>query len=153
MAIGGNPERLRDLARDLRREAGIVDDVRTRVLAGNQVSWQGPAGERFRERLTEHGLKTQRTSDLFDEAAAQMTDLADTLEARQRAIAIATAKVWDAVEDARSTLGRYAGMAWDALTDRETGIVKGAERLLDNVGDLPAPGAPEWTEVARRLGL
>ena len=153
MALGGDPDRLRDLAHDLRREAGAVTDVRARVLAGDRHTWNGPAGERFRERLAEHSLQLQRSSELFDEAAARMTDLADNLEERQRAIAIAASKVQNAIEDARSTLNRFAGMAWDALTDRETGIVRGAQNVLGGIGELPAPGSPEWTAVARRMGL
>lgn len=153
MTLGGDPDRLRDLARDLRREADAVDAERIRVTASDGLTWQGPSGERYRERLAEHGLGLHRTRDAITEAATEMDRHADILEERQRLIRLAQDRVESALEDARSTIGRYVGMAWDALTDRETGIVRGAQNLLDRVDDLPAPGSPEWQSVAKRLGL
>lgn len=153
MTLGGDPNRLRDLARDLRREADLVDAERIRVMASDGLSWQGPAGERYRDRLAEHGLGLHRTRDALAEAATEMGRHADILEERQRLIRIAQERVENAIQDARSTLGRYVGLAWDALTDREFGIVKTAQSFLGGIGDLPVPGAPEWQDVARRLGL
>ena len=153
MALGGDPDRLRDLARDLRREAGELEQVRIRVMNTPDSEWTGSAGERYRDRIVTYGLDLDGTKDGLHDTARAMDDLAQTLQERQRAIAIAMSSVMGALRDAESTINRFAGMLLDSLTDSEKGLIANARAFLDRTPDLPAEGDPEWTAIAKKLGV
>ena len=152
MALGGNPDELRALARRLRTDAGEVEHTATRVRQGQGIHWVGLAAERYRERLREHGTQIDRTRDEILSAAARLDELADTLEERQRAIARAMSLVDDALASARDTVGRFAGEVWDTLTGAEQAAEETARDLLGSVRELPPPGHPDWVDLAKRLG-
>lgn len=152
MALGGNPEELRTLARRLRTDAGEVGHTATRVRQGQGIHWVGLAAERYRGRLREHGAQIDRTRDEILTAASRLDELADALEERQRAIARAMDLVDDALTSARDTIGRFAGDVWDTLTGAEKAAEETARDLLDSVRELPSPGHPDWVDLARRIG-
>lgn len=152
MNIGGNPEELRRLARQLRQQAIDVDDTASRVRRAEGVRWVGLAADRFRERLAQHGRDIEQTRRELVAAAASMDHLADVLEERQRAIARAMAFVEDELDSARRTVTSFAGRVWDTLTAGERAAERSARDLLDRVRQLPAPGDPGWLGLARQIG-
>ena len=151
MAIGGSPENIRQEARRLRRQADDVESTAARVRSGSGVEWVGTASERYRERLRGHAREIEETRQRIVATADRLDELADTLEERQRAIARATELVEDAIGSARRTLGHLAGAVWDELTGAEKEAERAARGLLDTVRDLPAPGHPDWLELAERV--
>jgi hypothetical protein len=87
------------------------------------------------------------------DAARALDTLADELESRQEAIRRAMRLVEDRVDDARRVVGRLGDLADDALTAVERGARDAARSVLRTVGDaLPAPGAPDWSGLADRVG-
>lgn len=152
MALGGDPEQIRHLARRLRTEADDVEHTAARVRAGSGVHWVGAASERYRERLRGHAREIDETRDQLLHAATRLDHLADTLEERQRAIARAMELVDDALGSARRTISNVAGAVWDELTGAEKSAEQAARSLLDSVTQLPAPGHPDWLDLARRVG-
>jgi ABC-type transporter Mla subunit MlaD len=151
MAVGGDPEAIRMLARGLRTQAGDVGHTAGRVRSGQGIEWVGLAADRYRERLRERARDIDETREAVLAAAGRLDELADTLEDRQRAIARAAAEVEDALDGARRTVTRFAGAVWDDLSGAEQSAERGARRLLDTVRELPAPGHPDWIDLARRL--
>ena len=152
MSIGGSPEELRRLARQLRRQAGEVDDTSARVRRAEGVRWTGLAADRFRERLAQHSKDIERTRGELLAAAAKLDQLADTLEERQRAIARAMAFVEDELDAARRTVTSFAGRLWDTLTAAEKSAEQTARGILDGIAHLPPPGHPGWLDLARQIG-
>ncbi len=152
MALGGDPEAIRALARRLRSEASDVELTAARVRRGEGVQWVGLAAERYRQRLREHARDIDETRDAISDAAVRLDGLADTLEERQRAIAHAMNLVEDTLSAARSTVGRFVGAAWDTLTGAEQKAEEAARDLLGSVSQLPPPGHPDWVDLARRIG-
>lgn len=151
MALGGNPEDLRSLARRLRKQADEVEATATRLKAGQEVQWTGIAAVRFQERLAAHGQELETSRDSVTSAATKADQLADALEERQRAIAAAIDKLNDAANQARSTLNRFAGAVWEDLTNLEQANQRKAEHLLDELKDPPALGDPHWIDIAKEL--
>ena len=83
------------------------------------------------------------------EAAAALDALAGDLEARQELIRRAMNAVTDAVDGARSTLGRLCGWARDELSDAENAARDKAQELVDSVRSLPPIGDPEWIDIGK----
>lgn len=152
MTIGGDPEELRRLARQLRRQASEVDDTAARVRRAEGVRWVGLAADRFRERLAQHGREIEQTRGDLVAAAARLDRLADVLEERQRAIARAMAFVEDELDAARRTVTSFAGRVWDTLTAQEKSAEQAARDLLGRIPSLPSPGHPVWVDLARQIG-
>lgn len=133
--------------------AADVDATADRVRAGAGIEWTGVAAERHRERLADHGRQVASARDELLQLAGSLEHLADTLVERQAAIRRATQLVEDAVDGARRTLGRLAGVAEDALTDAERATKRAADGVLDVARrGLPLPGAPEWSGLAKTIG-
>jgi hypothetical protein len=151
MALGGNPEDLRSLARRLHRHADDVETTATRVKAGQGIQWAGAAGDRFRQRLLDLGEELEASRALVTEAATNTDALANTLEERQRAIAAAMDKAKEALGQARNTVQQFAGAVWDDLTHAEKAAQEGAQAVLAAVKELPPPGDPRWLEIARKV--
>jgi uncharacterized protein YukE len=153
MAAGGDPEAIRQHARRLRAAAEDVGRTGDRVRAGAGVAWAGVAADRYRERLAEHGGRVAAARDEVLRAAGALETLADRVEARQAAIRRAMRFVEDRLDEARRTVRRLGGVADDALTAAEHAARDTARSVLGTVGGgLPAPGAPDWSGLADRIG-
>jgi uncharacterized protein YukE len=153
MTAGGDPEAIRTHARRLRTRADDVARTGDRVRRGAGVEWAGVAAERYRERLHAHGRDVTAAHEEMLDAARALDTLADELESRQEAIRRAMRLVEDRVDDARRVVGWLGDLADDALTGAERGARDAARSVLRAVGDaLPAPGAPDWSGLAERVG-
>lgn len=153
MAAGGDPEAIRQHARRLRATAEDVARTGDRVRAGSGVEWVGVAADRYRERLAQHGQKVTAAQDELLGTAAALERLADELEARQAAIRRAMQFVEDRLDDARRTVGRLGDLADDVLSGAERAARDAARGVLGTVArGLPAPGSPDWSGVADRIG-
>lgn len=153
MAAGGDPEAIRAHARGLRALAEDVGRTGERVRAGAGIEWVGVAADRYRERLAEHGLRVAAARDEMLGTASALDSLADELEARQQAIRKAMQFVEDRVDDARRTVSRLADVADDVLSGTERAAREAAHGVLRTIaGGLPAPGAPDWSGLADRIG-
>ena len=153
MALGGDPADIRAQARAVRRWAEDLTTTRDRVRTGYGTEWVGLAAERHLDRLHQHATHIDEARDELLDVARQLDDLAARLEEIQAAIRRATSIVEDTVSGARSTLGRLAGIARDLLDDGERAASQAAETVLRTVGgSLPAPGSPQWLDLARTLG-
>lgn len=150
--IGGNPEELRDLARDVRRWSAELADVASAVAAGRGVRWESTAADRYRDRLAAHARDVAAARDEVDQVAASLTALADTLQERQAAIRRAQDLVLGVLDDARRTVSRLWDVAEDVLTSGERAARSAAQELLRTVPALPAPGEAAWEDLARRVG-
>lgn len=149
MAIGGDPDTIRDKARTLRTWALDVQTTRESVAAGSGVQWVSTAADRYRERLLEHSRAIGDARDEMIEAADALDALADALEERQELIRRAMNAVTDAVDGARSTLGRLWGWARDELSDAENAARDKAQELVDSMRDLPPIGDPGWLDLGK----
>jgi len=153
MAAGGDPEAIRAHARRLRSAAEDVARTGDRVRSGAGIRWAGLAAERHQARLHEHGRDVTAALEEVRQAARTLDRLAEELEDRQQAIRRAMQLVEDRVEDARRVVGRLGDLAEDVLTSAERGARDTARSVLRTVGDaLPAPGAPDWSALADRVG-
>lgn len=153
MAAGGDPEAIRAHARRLRSVAEDVTSTGDRVTAGAGIEWVGVAADRYRERLAEHGQRVASARDEVLGTATALEHLADELEARQAAIKRAMQFVEDRIDDARRTVNRLGDVAEDVLTGAEKAARDAARGVLGTVaGGLPAPGAPDWSALADRIG-
>lgn len=152
MTLGGNPEEIRAEAAKVRSWAAELVDVRDDVRRGYGVEWVGVAGDRYRDRLTEHSRDVGECREELLDVARALDELADTLEERQAAIRRAAALVEDALAGARGTLNRLWDMGRDLWNDAERAAGEAAERLLDSVDELPPVGDPRWLELADRVG-
>ncbi|MGL5864417.1 MAG: WXG100 family type VII secretion target [Dermatophilaceae bacterium] len=152
MALGGNPERIRDQARRLRSEAGEVEYTGSGVRQGEGVQWVGVAAERYRERLRDHSREIDGVRDAVEVAARRLDELADALEERQREIAQATRVVEDRLSAAKDTIGRFVGAVWDELSDLERDAERAARDVVESLAQLPAPGHPQWLLLAQGSG-
>ena len=149
MAIGGDPDTLRDKARVLRTWALDVQTTRDSVAAGSGVQWVSTAADRYRERLAEHSLSIGDARDEMIDAAEALEALAQALEARQELIRRAMNAVTDAVDGAKSTLGRLWGWAREELSDAENAARDKAQDLVDSLSSLPPIGDPEWIDIGK----
>jgi uncharacterized protein YukE len=153
MAAGGDPEEIRAHARRLRTAAEGVARTGDRVRAGAGIRWAGVAAERYQARLHEHGRDVTAAQEEMLQAARALDRLAEELEDRQQAIRRAMQLVEDRLDDARRVVGRLGDLADDVLTAAERGARDAARSVLRAVGDvLPAPGAPDWSRLADRVG-
>lgn len=153
MDIGGSPEEIRAEARRVRGWATALETTSGQVRKGNGVQWVGVAADRYRERLAEHARAVGGSRDEVIDLAQALETLADELEERQAAIRRAAELVEDALDSARSTLGRLGGIARDLLSDGEKAASSAAQRVLDTVGNARPPvGSPIWLDLSRSLG-
>lgn len=154
MDITGNPEDIRERARQVRVWADRVDTTGDQVRAGYGVRWVGVAADRCRERLAERAQSIDSSRDELRDLARSLDRLADALEERQAAIRRMTSLVGDVVDGARSTLGRLGSIATDLLSEGEKIAGNTARSVLDTVGDMfPPPGSPEWLSLGTMLRL
>lgn len=149
MAIGGDPDEIRDKARAMRAWALDVQTTGDGVAAGSGVQWVSTAADRYRERLAEHSLSIAGARDEMNDAADALDALADALQERQELIQRAMNAVNDAIDGAKSTLGRLWGWARDELTDAENAARDTAQGLVDKFSSLPPIGSPEWIELGK----
>jgi ABC-type transporter Mla subunit MlaD len=152
MALGGDPDDIRDEARRLRRVAASIESEAATVSRGQGVHWHGAAGDRYRERLARHARAIRDGAGEAGDAASELQRLADALEERQAAIRRAMNFVGDLIDSARRTINSMAGEALDALSDAERAAHDQAQRLLSSTRHHPSPGDPAWLDLARKLG-
>lgn len=152
MALGGSPDQIRNEARRVRAATEDLDGPRSRLRSGHGVQWVGVAGDRFRERLAEHATAVGRRQEDALEVAAALERLADALEERQAAIRRAQELVEDAVDGARRLLDRIGDHAEDVLTATDKAARTAARSVLGTAASRPQAGAPEWLELARKVG-
>lgn len=65
-------EVVRDFARRLRMQADVVEAVRERLRAAEQIHWESPAGRNFRSYLVDRAAGLMTTAALLREAAVSM---------------------------------------------------------------------------------
>jgi uncharacterized protein YukE len=115
MAIGGDPQDLRDTARRMRGWADDVDADAASALSALDVEWKSTAADAYREKLDERRRDATAVADEIREAAKKVDELADTLEERQKTLD-------DLLEK--------------ALEDAQRAVAEGAEDLLAGAQNL-----------------
>ncbi len=118
MAIGGDPQDLRDTARRMRGWAEDVDAGADAALSALRVEWKSVAADGYREKLEERRRAAADVAESIREAAQKVDDLADTLEDRQQTLS-------DLLEKAGKT-----------LEDAQEAVANGAENLLEGAQGL-----------------
>lgn len=138
MAIGGDPDDLRRLATRLRTRA---DTLSTRATSMDnhldEVHWSSDAASSYRARLRDDVSAVEDVVVRLDELAADLDDLANTLEERQRLVGL----LLDAgIETAREAAEAVADGVHDGVQAVENVLkdmgAKGKELLEDLGGAL-----------------
>lgn len=78
-------EAVRDFARVLRIQADVIDGVRQRLRAAEQIDWESPAGRNFRSYLAVRTAGLMTTATLVREAAVSMDSYAVQLHVDEAA--------------------------------------------------------------------
>lgn len=118
MAVGGDPQDLRDTAHRMRGWADDVDADAAAALSALRVEWKSVAADAYRDKLDERRRDAEAVADDIREAARKIDELADTLEDRQQTLS-------DLLEKAGKT-----------LEDAQRAVANGAEDLLDGAQGL-----------------
>ncbi len=118
MAIGGDPQDLRETARRMRGWADDVDADADAAYRALGVEWKSVAADAYREKLDDRRRDAIAVADSIREAARKVDALADTLEDRQRTLT-------DLLEKAGKT-----------LEDAQRAVAEGAEDLLEGAQNL-----------------
>jgi acyl-CoA reductase-like NAD-dependent aldehyde dehydrogenase len=150
--IGGDPTRLEDLARGVRRLGAQVGLAADHIRHTEQVEWVSTAAGEFRDRLRSHADWVERCRDDIARAAVLLDELAQTLRERQAAIRAAESFVRGLLEAARETIDALVGIPTDALDVDQRQSLARAHGVVETVPSLPHRGAPEWLDLARRVG-
>jgi ABC-type transporter Mla subunit MlaD len=122
MAIGGDPQDLRDTARRMRGWAGDVDADASAALSALSVDWKSTAADAYREKLDDRRRDAAAVADSIREAAARLDELANTLEERQKALHDLLEKAGKTIEDAQR-----------AVAEGAEDLLAGAQGLADDV--------------------
>jgi uncharacterized protein YukE len=118
VAIGGDPQDLRDTAHRMRGWADDVDADARSALAALGVEWHSLAADAYREKLDDRRRDAAAIADGIRDAARAVDRLADTLEDRQQ------------------TLGRLLEQAGKTLEDAQRAVADGADDLLQGARSL-----------------
>jgi ABC-type transporter Mla subunit MlaD len=118
VAIGGDPQDLRDTAHRMRGWADDVDADATAAMSALEVEWKSLAADAYREKLEDRRRDAMAVADSIRDAAKDVDRLADTLEERQQ------------------TLTRLLEQAGKTLEDAQRAVADGAEDLLQGAQGL-----------------
>jgi F0F1-type ATP synthase membrane subunit b/b' len=118
MAIGGDPQDLRDTARRMRGWADEVDADADAALSALKVQWRSLAADAYRDQLGDRRRDAAAVADDIREAARKVDELADALEDRQRTLTDLLQRAGKTVEDAQQA------------------VAEGADDLIDGARDL-----------------
>lgn len=149
--LGGDPDRLRDLARALRQESGEVSGVADDVRHARGVTWESTAADLCRDALGRQAGLIDMCAEVVHDAAGSVDALADELAERQRAIRAAQRLVLGLLTQAQETVWRLADVPAHELGEAAAAARSAAETLLDTARDLPGPGSPDWLGLAHTL--
>jgi len=148
-ALGRRSAELRTLAADTRTRAGVL-----RAAVGS--TWVSAAAATYIEQLG------QRAGNL-DISAASVEEAAEAIDAHIRSVeavkqAIAEAEQWisDRWNDAARLVGNTVEVIIEGAenvfeffgTEVPRALVSEADELVRTVRSLPAPGSPDWLELA-----
>ena len=148
-ALGKRSAELRTLATDTRARATTL-----RQAVG--TTWVSAAAATFIEQLGERATN-------LDTSATSLDDAADAVDAHIRAVeavkqAIIEAEQWisDRWNDAARLVGNTVEVISDGVenvfeffgTEVPRAVVTQADELITTVRSLPAPGSPEWLDLA-----
>jgi ABC-type transporter Mla subunit MlaD len=136
MAIGGDPQDLRDTARRMRTWADDVDADAASALSALSVEWKSTAADAYRDKLDERRRDAAAVADSIREAAGQVDQLAETLEHRQQVLGDLLEKAGKTLEDAQRAVAEGAedllagaqGLADDAV-EAGKDLVDGGKKL------------------------
>ena len=121
MAIGGDPQDLRDTARRMRGWADDVDADAASALSALSVDWKSTAADAYRDKLDARRRDATAVADQIREAATKVDELADTLEDRQKTLDDLLAKAGKTLEDAQR-----------AVAEGADDLLAGAQNLADD---------------------
>lgn len=150
--IGGDPQRIDELARTVRGLQARLADAGAQLRRTDDVHWVSTAADGFRRRLQELAGRTDDCADELGAAARDLGELADRVRERQRAIASAESAVLGWLGAARDQIASLAGVAADQLADAEVLALQRAHDVVRAAAYLPGPGSPEWLVLAAQLG-
>ncbi|MET1038483.1 MAG: hypothetical protein ABW075_09425 [Aeromicrobium sp.] len=121
MAIGGEPQDLRDTALRMRGWADDVDADAEAALSAIGVDWKSVAADAYRQKLEDRRRDAMAVADSIRDAARDVDHLADTLEERQQALTDLLEKAGKTLEDAQR-----------AVADGAEDLLAGAQGLADD---------------------
>ncbi len=117
MAIGGDPDDLRQHATSLRGWADSVDDEAERLRTGESVEWESTAGDAFRRLIDGDVSRVTAVAGHLRDAADRLDDLAATLTDRQQWLEDVRAKVEAGIDTAEHLVESGAKQVWDGAGD------------------------------------
>lgn len=143
MAIGGDPQDLRDTARRMRGWADDVDADAGAALKALGVDWKSVAADAYRDKLDARRRDAADVADRIRDAADKVDELATTLEERQQALNRLLEQAGKTLEDAQRAVAEGAddllagaqGLANDAV-EAGKDLLDGGKKLAGKLGGL-----------------